>query len=152
MTDRVLNILRRQGKRVHCLFDGDLLEALSSSCIKLLMEQIEQIGSIRKNLVVFDHQLKPDEYELFISRGITPMIVPSDKDVYLALECLDVVYSQQTDVLCVGVNDESMLPILAKVREKSEILLISGTKNDAENYLPYVDYLITLKDLKENVN
>ena len=152
MSDRILNILRRQGKRVHCLFDGDLVKSLASSSIKLLIEQIEQIGSVRKNVAVFDYQLKPETYDLFISNGISPMIVPSDKDVYLALECLDVVNNQQTDVLCVGINDDSMLPILAKAREKSEVLLISRTKKDAENYMAYIDYLITLKDVEKSVN
>ena len=150
MTERVLNILRRQGKRIHCLFDGDLINNLSSSQVKLLMEQIEEIGSVRKNLAIFDYQLKPEKYDLYISSGISPMIVPSDKDVYLALECLDVVNNQQTDVLCVGVSDESMLPILVKVREKSEILLISQTKESVKNYMPYIDYLIIINDIKEN--
>ena len=150
MTERVLNILRRQGKRIHCLFDGDVINNLSSSQIKLLMEQIAEIGSVRKNLAIFDYQLKPEKYDLYISSGISPMIVPSDKDVYLALECLDVVNYQQTDVLCVGVSDESMLPILVKAREKSEILLISQTKESAKNYMPYIDYLITLKDIEED--
>ncbi len=152
MTERVLNILRRQGKRVHCLFDGDVINNLSSSQVKLLMEQIAEIGSVRKNLAIFDYQLKPEKYDLYISSGISPMIVPSDKDVYLALECLDIVNNQQTDVLCVGVNDESMLPILVKAREKSEILLISQTKESAKNYMPYIDYLIIIKDIDENTN
>jgi len=150
MTERVLSILRRHNKRIHCLFDGDVINSLSTSQIKLLIEQIEEIGSVRKNLAIFDYQLKPEKYDLYISSGISPMIVPSDKDVYLALECLDVVNNLQTDILCVGVSDESMLPILVKAREKSEILLISQTKENVKNYMPYIDYLITLKDIEED--
>jgi len=152
MTERVLNILRRQSKRIHCLFDGDVINSLSPSQVKLLIKQIEGIGSVRKNLAIFDYQLKPEKYDLYISCGISPMIVPSDKDVYLALECLDIVNNQQTDILCVGVSDESMLPILVKAREKIEILLISQTKESVKNYMPYIDYLITIKDIKESNN
>ena len=118
--------------------------------IKLLMEQIEEIGNVRKNLAIFDYQLKPEKYDLYISNGISPMIVPSDKDVYLALECLDVVNNQQTDILCVGVRDESMLSIIVKARERSEILLICQTKESVKNYMPYIDYLITIKDIEVN--
>ncbi len=150
MTEKVLSILRRHGKRIHCLFDGDVINNLSPSQVKLLIEQIEEIGSVRKNLAIFDYQLKPEKYDLYISSGISPMIVPSDKDVYLALECLDVVNNLQTDILCVGVSDESMLPILVKAREKSEILLISQTKESVKNYMPYIDYLIILKDIEED--
>ena len=150
MTDKVLSILRRHGKQIHCLIDGDVINNLSSSQIKLLMEQIEEIGSVRKNLAIFDYQLKPEKYDLYINSGISPMIVPSDKDVYLALECLDVVNNQQTDILCVGVSDESMLSIIVKAREKSEILLIGQTKENVTNYMPYIDYLITIKDIEKS--
>jgi uncharacterized protein (TIGR00288 family) len=150
MTEKVLSILRRHGKRIYCLFDGDVINNLSPSQVKLLIEQIEEIGSVRKNLAIFDYQLKPEKYDLYISSGISPMIVPSDKDVYLALECLDVVNNLQTDILCVGVSDESILPILVKAREKSEILLISQTKESVKNYMPYIDYLIILKDIEED--
>lgn len=147
MTERILNILKRQGKNIHCLFDGELIETLPQNKLRILIEQIEQIGSIRKNIAIFDQQLKPEAYEVFINGGISPMIVASDKDVYLALECLDIINNQQIDILCVGVNDESMLPILVEAREKSEVLLVGRDQETIKNYMPYVDYSITLSDI-----
>lgn len=147
MTERVLNILRRQGKRIYCLFDGDIINTLSTKQLKILSKQIEEIGSIRKSIAVFDYQLKPEQYELYISNGISPVIVPSDKDVYLALECLDIISGHQVDILSIGVSDESMLPIIMNAREKNEILLIVQNQEIAINYRPYIDYLIALEDI-----
>ncbi len=147
MTEKVLNILRRQSKRICCVSDGELLEKIPPSSIEFLLEQIQEIGSIRKNIVVFDYQLKPEKSKFFIKKGFSPVIVPSDKDVYLAIECLDIVNSQQTDILCLGVIEENQLPVVISAREKIDVLLISQTKEDAKNYMPFIDYLVTIEDL-----
>ena len=147
MTEKVLNILRRQSKRICCVSDGDLFVKIPSSSIEFLLEQIQEIGSIRKNIVVFDHQLKPEISNLLIKRGFCPVIVPSDKDVYLAIECLDIVNSQQADILCLGVIETNQLPVVISAREKLDILLITQTKKGAKDYVPFVDFLITIEDL-----
>ena len=147
MTERVLKILRRQTKRICCVFDGELLEQTSFKTIKLLLEQIDEIGSVRKDIAIFDHQLKPETYSMFINCGISPIIVPSDKDVYLALEIMDIVNSQQTDILCLGVKDDLLLPVTITARETTDILLVTQNKQHAENYLPYTDYLIVIEDI-----
>ena len=151
MTERVLKILRRQTKRICCVFDGELLEGIPFKTIKILLEQIEEIGSVRKDIAIFDHQLKPEIYSMFINCGISPIIVPSDKDVYLALESMDIVNSQQTDILCLGVINDALLPVAATARETTDILLVTQTKQHAENFLPYSDFLIIIEDLlKQN--
>ncbi len=147
MTERVLRILRRQSKRICCVFDGELLDGVSLETIKLLLEQIEEIGSVRRDIAIFDRQLKPETYSMYINCGISPIIVPSDKDVYLALEILDIVNGQQTDILCLGVKDEVLLPVTITARETTDILLVTQTKQHAENFLPYTDFLIVIDDI-----
>jgi uncharacterized protein (TIGR00288 family) len=147
MTEKVLNILRRQSKNICCVSDGDLFEKIPSSSIEFLLEQIQEIGSIRKNIVVFDYQVKPEISKFLIKRGFSPVIVPSDKDVYLAIECLDIVNSQQADILCLGAIEKNQLPVVISAREKLDILLIAQTKEDAKDYMPFVDYLVTIEDL-----
>ena len=41
MTEKVLDILRRQSKRIYCVSDGDLFEKIPSSSIEFLLEQIQ---------------------------------------------------------------------------------------------------------------
>ena len=151
MTERVLKILRRQTKRICCVFDGELLEEIPFEAIKILLEQIEEIGSVRKDIAIFDHQLKPETYSMFINCGISPIIVPSDKDVHLALESMDIVNSQQTDILCLGVKDDALLPVVITARETTDILLVTHTKKHAENFLPYSDFLIIVEDLLKQI-
>ena len=147
MTEKVLNILRRQSKRICCVSDGDLIEKIPPSSIEFLLEQIQEIGSIRKNIVIFERQLKPETTKFLIKKGFSHIIVPSDKDVYLAIECLEIVSSQQADILCLGVIKENQLPVVISAREKLDVLLITQTKEDAKNYMSFVDFLVTIEDL-----
>ncbi len=147
MTERVLNILKKQGKNISCIFTGKLIETLSETQIIHILDQIKEIGSIRKSMVIFDHQLKPEEYGAYIKKGISPVIVPSDEEIHMALEAMDVVLTQQTDILCLGVIDEVLLPMISSARESTEILLIAPSKSVIENSLMYADYLILVEDL-----
>ncbi|MCE7741254.1 MAG: hypothetical protein GOP50_02240 [Candidatus Heimdallarchaeota archaeon] len=147
MTERVLNILKRQGKNISCIFTGKLIETLSEDQLTHILDQIKEIGSIRKSIAIFDHQLKPEAYGTYIKQGISPVIVPSDEDIHMALEGMDVVLTQQTDILCLGVVDEVLLPMISSARESTEILLIAPTKQTIENSLIYADYLILAEDL-----
>jgi uncharacterized protein (TIGR00288 family) len=147
MTERVLNILRRQGKNISCIFAGKLIETLSEKQIQHILEQISEIGSIRKAIAIFDHQLKPEDYGTYIQLGISPVIVPSDEDVHMALEGTDVVLTQPTDILCLGVVDDTLLPMIASSRETKEILLIAPVKINIANSLIYADYSILIEDL-----
>ena len=117
--------------------------------IEQLLDQIQQIGSIRKNIVIFDQQLSSETHAMFISKGISPSIVPSNNDIHLTLEVLDMMNSQQMDVICIGINDDSLLPVVIAAREKVEVLLVCPSKEEVKNYTPYIDYLITIKDLSD---
>ena len=147
MSEKVMKILRRQSKRIFCLIDGIILESFSLSDLEKLVEHIEELGSIRKSNVFFESQLLPEIYKKFVSGGLTPKIIPSDSDVYITLECLDIANSKQADIICLGVKDDSLLPAIIKLREIVDILLISPTQDIARNYLPYSDYHISLEEL-----
>ena len=149
MTERVLNIIRKQSKKVFCIFDGLLLDELLVQDLENLVHEIEKLGSIRKNIVVFSRLLKPEEHQNFIKRGFSPIVVSAEKDIYLTLECLEVVNKQQLDLLCLGVVDDTLLPVIIDIRAKTEILLVSPTREEAEKYQPYLDYLITLDKLRK---
>jgi uncharacterized protein (TIGR00288 family) len=145
MTERVLNILRRQGKSISCIFDGKLIDAISSSQLNEIIEQIRQIGSIRKFITVFDHQLKSEDFDFLIHQGISPMIVSSDYDIYLALETLDVINSKQMDILCLGIIEDSLLPVIVTARESFEILLVTLSVESIKKCHSYADYLISIE-------
>ncbi|MHA2358457.1 MAG: hypothetical protein ACXABK_06795 [Candidatus Heimdallarchaeaceae archaeon] len=147
MAERVLKILRRQVKNIYCILDGKLLESVSSSIIESFINQIEEIGSIRKNTIIFDNQLKSETFDMFIKHGISPIIVPSDRDINIALECLNVINTYQVDILCIGVLDDSLLPVVIKARETTDILLVCQSKESVENFMPFVDFLIAIDDL-----
>jgi uncharacterized protein (TIGR00288 family) len=150
MSQRVLKILRRHEKSIGCVFTGNLMTSINPLKIEQLLDQIQQIGSIRKNIVIFDQQLSSEIHVMFISKGISPIIVPSNSDIHLTLEVLDILNSQNMDVICIGIDDDSLLPVVIAAREKVEVLLVCPSKEDVKNYTPYIDYLITLKDLPDN--
>ncbi len=149
MTERVLNILKKHGKNISCIFTGKLIETLSEDQINKILNQVKEIGSIRKSVAIFDHQLKPAEYGILIKLGISPIIVPSDEDIHIALEGMDAVFTQQIDVLCLGIVDEVLLPLIASARESTEILLITTSKDAIQNCLIYADYLLSIEDFQD---
>jgi uncharacterized protein (TIGR00288 family) len=129
------------------LIDGKLLEDFSLSDLENLVEHVSKLGSIRKSLVFFDCQLTTEGHTKYINSGLTPKVVPSDTDIYMTLECLDIANSKQADIICLGVKDDSLLPAVIKLREIVDILLLSPNQKLAKNYLPYSDYHISLKEL-----
>ena len=147
MSEKVMKILRRQSKRIFCFIDGRILDSFSLTDLEKLVEHIGQLGSIRKFNVFFDSQLTPEIYKKYVSGGLTPKIVPSDPDVHMTLECLDIANSKHADIICLGVRDDTLLPVAIKLREIVDILLISPTQNIAKHYLPYSDYHISLEEL-----
>ena len=123
------------------------LETLSENQMNAIINQIREIGSIRRSVVLFDHQLKPEHHGSFIKQGISPMIVPSDEDIHMALECMDVLYTQHVDIMCLGIIDEMLLPVISTIRESTEIMLVTTSKDVIKNCLVYADYLIEIKNL-----
>lgn len=147
MSQKILKILRREGKTIGCVFDSDLLIDLSPSKLSLLLNQLNQIGNVRKSVVIFSKQLSKDMHEYFISRGLQPIIVPSDKDIYIALETLWQSFFSSLDVICLGTCSDDLLPVVITIRETHEIILVSPNQAVADKYLPYVDYLLLTEQL-----
>ncbi|MHA1687714.1 MAG: hypothetical protein ACTSYD_15165 [Candidatus Heimdallarchaeaceae archaeon] len=148
MSQRILKILKREGKSIGCVFDGALFSDLSPAQLSRLLQQLNQIGNIRKSIVIFAKQLPKEQYEYFISRGIRPLIVPSDTDIHIALEVLEQLYYSSLDILCVGVCNDDLLPIVITMREEKETLVVAPTQPIAERYLPYADYLIITSQIE----
>ncbi len=142
-------ILHRNSKKIVCIFCGEILSGLNKTKIQLLLNKIKEIGSIRSSKVFFDHKLSPSEYNNFIKFGVSPMVVSSDIDMYMAIESLDSLFFNETDIIGFGVSDDKLLPVVIKAREKDEILIITKNKKTAENYLPYADYIIYLDLLEQ---
>ena len=148
MSQRILKILKREGKSIGCVFDGILFSSLSPSQLSRLLHQLNQIGNIRKNIAIFAKQLPKEQYEYFISRGIRPLIVPSDTDMYIALEVLEQLYCSSLDILCIGVSNEDLLPVVITMREEKETLIVVPNQHVADRYLPYADYLIITSQIE----
>jgi len=147
MSQRILKILHRDGKKISCIFDGEMFTELSPIKIKKLIEQIKELGNIRKSVAFFTDKLEEQIYNLFIARGICPKIVPSDKDIYITLESLEDVFFKNIDIIALGITDEKLLPTIIALREKKEVLLIVSKVNLKEKFLQYIDYLIVIDEL-----
>jgi len=147
MTERVLNILKRQSKSINCIFEGKLVKSILSDQLTDIIEQIKQVGSIRKFIAIFEHQLKSEVFDSLIESGISPMIVSSDSDIHLALETMEMINSKQMDILCLGIVDDSLLPVIIAARESYEILLITSSEESTRKSHSYADYSISIEKL-----
>lgn len=146
MTEKVLRAIKRNTKKVYCIMDGELIENLTFSQLQSLLSQIGQHGSIRRNIAIFDHPLKQEEHKKLIKIGISPIIVSSEKDMHLSLECLDAC-NKEIDILCLGIVNEVLLPVVIFARETTEIIIVSPTESLIESYRPYLDFQVILKNI-----
>ncbi|MHA1302383.1 MAG: hypothetical protein ACTSQE_02715 [Candidatus Heimdallarchaeaceae archaeon] len=144
MTERMLTILRRNSKKIGCIFDGNIFHKIENTKIHDLLEQIKSIGSIRTAKIFFDKKLSQEVHNQFLDLGLSPVIVPSDLDVYMAIEALDCLYFKENDILTFGIVDDRLLPVVITTREKIEVLIVAPNEEVAKCYLPYSDYVVYL--------
>ncbi|MHA1865065.1 MAG: NYN domain-containing protein [Candidatus Heimdallarchaeaceae archaeon] len=144
MTERIITLLRKDTKKISCFFEGTILHDLTNKQIAEMINKIKSIGSIRSAKIFFDIKLQSEQHKKFIQLGLKPIIVPSDVDLYMALDILDTLYFSDKDIIVVAVKDTQLLPVIIAARDKIEIMVITNNRNVAENFSNYSDYLLTL--------
>ncbi|MHA1223049.1 MAG: hypothetical protein ACTSP3_07305 [Candidatus Heimdallarchaeaceae archaeon] len=66
--------------------------------------------------------------------------------MHLSLECLDAC-NKEIDILCLGIVNEVLLPVVIFARETTEIIIVGPTESLIESYKPYLDFQVILKNI-----
>lgn len=149
---RVGRVLRRKKdvkkEKLGLLIDGaNLLVDNIKEDLEKIDETIASIGDLRLAKVILDHQM-PDVYiDRLMAAGYLPIVVPGDTDVFMAIEAMSLIYSDELDILAFWTSDINFLPIFIKAKELGkETVVLGRTEGFSETLENAADYIVVLSE------
>jgi uncharacterized protein (TIGR00288 family) len=149
---RVGRVLRRKKdvkkEKLGLLIDGsNLLVENIKEDLEKIDETIATIGDLRIAKVILDQQL-PDTYiDKILKKGYLPIVVPGDIDVYMSIEAMDLIYSEELQMVAFWTSDINFLPIIIKAKELGkETVVLGRTEGFSETLENAVDYILILSE------
>nr|MDO8134373.1 NYN domain-containing protein [Candidatus Njordarchaeum guaymaensis] len=118
---------RRKGKRIGLIVDGSSLDSKEyHPMIGKVKDLLEDLGVTKVAKVVVSQQSSHEEtIKLITQQGYSPMVVPGDVDVHVALEAADMAFNPKLSSIVLLTTNLNILPALTKAKElgKETILL-----------------------------
>jgi len=149
---RVGRVLRRKKdvkkEKLGLLIDGsNLLAENIKDDLEKIDETIASIGDLRIAKVILD-QTMPDSYiEKILEKGFLPIVVPGDTDVYMSIEAMDLIYSDELEIVAFWTSDINFLPIFIKAKELGkETVVLGRTEGFSETLENAADYIVVLSE------
>lgn len=149
---RVGRVLRRKKdvkkEKLGLLIDGsNLLVDNIKEDLEKIDETIASIGDLRLAKVILDQQM-PDIYiDRLMAAGYLPIVVPGDTDVFMALEAMSLIYSDELEIIAFWTSDINFLPIFIKAKELGkETVVLGRTEGFSETLENAADYIVVLAE------
>jgi len=153
--DYMSGVIKRKTKRgdldIAMLIDGpNMLRREFDISLKEVRELVEELGTIRIGLAFLNQYASDKLIEAVANQGFVPRVIPGDVDVYLAVEAMDIIYSDSVDALALMTRDTDFLPIIAKAKERGKVTIVIGAEPGFSTALQNAaDYVIKLKTRRE---
>lgn len=123
-------ISRKRGIMV--LIDGKTtnVERIMEKVI-YIKEILEEIGGILSIKFFLEGNVNEAMINKITDSGCLPIIVPSDVDIYIALEATEQIFNNKVTTLVLATTNADLLPIFIKSREegKKTVLIKNGEEN-----------------------
>ncbi|MFX1598782.1 MAG: NYN domain-containing protein [Promethearchaeota archaeon] len=143
----IKRLRRMKGKSIGLLVDG---KNLGDSRIDLELRNVknvlEEIGNLRVAKVLLN-ELPSDDVSKAISKlGFLSIVYLNDTDVYVALEAMELAYNDKIKVLALVTDDENLIPVLVKAKERGKETVIveisegaigEGLRNSADYFCQF---------------
>ncbi|MFX0096773.1 MAG: NYN domain-containing protein [Candidatus Hodarchaeota archaeon] len=137
----------RRGKKIGLLVDGkNLGDSKMDVELSNIKTVIGEIGNLRLAKVLLD-ELPSDDVSKAISKlGFLSIVHLNDLDIYMALEAMELAYNDKIKVLALATEDENLIPVLAKAKERGKETVIveivegtigEGLKNSADYFCQF---------------
>jgi uncharacterized protein (TIGR00288 family) len=118
---------RRKGKRIGLIIDGSSLDSKEyQPMVSKVKDLLEDLGVTKVAKVIVSQQSSRDEtIELITHQGYSPIVVPGEVDVHVALETTDMAFNPKLSSIVLLTTNSNILPALSKAKElgKETILL-----------------------------
>ncbi len=149
---RVGRVLRRKKddkkEKLGMLIDGsNLLVDNIKEDLEKIDETIASIGDLRIAKVILDQQM-PDIYiDRLMAAGYLPIVVSGDTDVYMSIEAMELIYSDELEIVAFWTSDINFLPIIIKAKELGkEIVVLGRNEGFSETLENAADYIVILSE------
>ena len=149
---RVGRVLRRKKdvkkEKLGLLIDGtNLLAENIEDDLEKIDETIATIGDLRIAKVILEQQM-PDTYiDQILTKGYLPIVVAGDIDVYMSIEAMSLIYSDELDMIAFWTSDINFLPIIIKAKELGkETVVLGRTEGFSETLENACDYILILSE------
>ena len=115
------------------------------------LEQIRDVlkdyGDIKIGKVFLNQYASEKLIEAIVNQGFEPVICPTDVDVILAIEGMDIVCKDSIDTIALVTRDADFRPLLAKANERGKETIVFGAEPGFSIALKNsADYVILLHD------
>ncbi len=153
--DYMSGVIKRKTKKgdldIAMLIDGpNMLRREFDISLKEVRELVEELGTIRIGLAFLNQYASDKLIEAVANQGFVPRVIPGDVDVYLAVEAMEIVYSDSVNALALMTRDTDFLPIIAKAKEMGKVTIVIGAEPGFSTALQNAaDYVIKLKTGRE---
>jgi uncharacterized protein (TIGR00288 family) len=118
---------RRKGKRIGLIIDGSSLDSKEyQPMVSKVKDLLEDLGVTKVAKVIVSQQSSHEEtIELITHQGYSPIVVPGEVDVHVALEATDMAFNPKLSSIVLLTTNSNILPALTKAKElgKETILL-----------------------------
>lgn len=101
--------------------------------LDLLRERIEELGNIKVGKVFLNQYASEKLIEAIVSQGFEAALglggekdKESDVDVYMAVDAMESVFSEDIDTVVIVTRDTDFLPVIQKAKEHGKKAVVAG--------------------------
>ncbi len=148
---RIIKGIRKKEERPNLglLIDGpNFLKSIWQDLGKI-KEILEEIGDLKVAKTLTDQNLPDEVIETIKDYGFSPIIVQADADIYLALEAMELIFSDLLDIIALATTDTNFFPIMARARELGKETAVLGGKDLSDSLKNVADYVVEIFDEEE---
>lgn len=136
---------KRGDKRIGLLVDGpNMLRKEFGVDLEDIKHRLEEFGTVKVGKVFLD-QYAPDKLiEAVTNQGFEPVITPTDVDVIMATEAMELVYNSHLDMLALMTRDADFQPVLLRAKSHGKETAVIAAEPCAAALRNASDHMIML--------
>ncbi|MFH0835419.1 MAG: TIGR00288 family NYN domain-containing protein [Candidatus Micrarchaeota archaeon] len=121
----------RKERNIACFVDGpNILRKEFNVDLDKVKKKLQKHGALKISRVFLDQYASDKLIEAVTNQGFDVVIVPSDVDVALAVDAVQVMFNPNIDSIAVVSRDSDFKPLLAKAKELGKFTIVVGAEPD----------------------
>ena len=121
----------RKERNIACFVDGpNILRKEFNVDLDKVKKKLQKHGMLKISRVFLDQYASDKLIEAVTNQGFDVVIVPSDVDVALAVDAMQVMFNPNIEAIAVVSRDSDFKPLLAKAKELGKYTIVVGAEPD----------------------